>query len=50
MPGSGEVYPLATKGADAKLPDGGIIDTGVDIITKDSVEKFEKELAAMKSG
>src|SRR3954468_5233042 len=42
------LHDLATKGDAVQLPAGGVIDTGVDIITKDSVEKFEKNLAAMK--
>jgi len=44
------LYDLATKGDAAQLPEGGIIDTGVDIINIDKVEEFEKNLAAMKAG
>jgi ribose transport system substrate-binding protein len=41
---------LAVKGDAVQVPSGGVIDTGVDIINKETVEKFEKELAAMKAG
>ncbi len=44
------LHDLAVQGSDLKLPDGGLIDTGVNIINKDNVEQFEKDLAAMKSG
>jgi ribose transport system substrate-binding protein len=41
---------LATKGESAKatLPPNGVIDTGVEVITKANVEKFKQQLAEMK--
>jgi ribose transport system substrate-binding protein len=44
------LYDLATQGDAVKLPDGGVIDTGVDIIDINSVDAFAKNLAAMKAG
>lgn len=44
------LHDLAVQGDSIKLPAGGIIDTGVDIINKDSVDDFAKNLAAMKAG
>ncbi len=41
---------LAKEGDKAKLPEGGIIDTGVDLIESGNVDDFEKNLAAMKAG
>ncbi len=41
---------LAKNGGDAKLPDGGVVDTGVDLIDSNSVDEFQKNLAAMKAG
>jgi hypothetical protein len=38
---------LCTKGA-AALPKDPIIDTGVDVITKDNVAEFSKRLADLK--
>jgi ribose transport system substrate-binding protein len=44
------MHELATKGAEAKkaLPPGGVIDTGVTVIDKASVDAFKAELSAMK--
>jgi ribose transport system substrate-binding protein len=44
------MHELATKGAEAKkaLPPGGVIDTGVTVIDKASVDAFRAELSAMK--
>lgn len=44
------LHDLATKGDSAQLPAGNSIDTGVNIISKDNVEQFEKDLQAMKAG
>ena len=44
------MHDLATQGSEIKLPDKGLIDTGVNIITKDNVDQFQKDLEAMKSG
>jgi len=41
---------LAKNGDSVKLPDGGVIDTGVDLIDSSSVEDFQKRLAEMKAG
>src|SRR6185369_4060546 len=38
------MHELASKGSAVQLPPGGIIDTGVDIITKESVDAFQKNL------
>ena len=40
---------LATKGDAVALPDGGVIDTGVQVITTENVADFEKSLAEMKN-
>ena len=44
------MHDLATKGEAAKqaLPPSGIVDTGVEVINKDNVEEFQKNLAEMK--
>jgi ribose transport system substrate-binding protein len=44
------LHELASKGSAVQLPAGGIIDTGVDIITKDTVDAFQKNLEDMKAG
>lgn len=44
------LHELATKGDAVTLPEGGVIDTGVDIINADNVAKFEADLAKMKAG
>lgn len=44
------MHDLATQGDAIQLPPGNNIDTGVNIITKDNVDEFEKNLAAMKAG
>ncbi len=44
------MYDLSTKGSAVTLPEGGNVDTGVDIINADKVEKFEKDLTDMKAG
>ena len=44
------LHDLATQGDSIKLPDGGVIDTGVDIIDAGTVEDFATKLAAMKAG
>jgi len=44
------LHDLAVEGNAIKLPDGGVIDTGVDIIDASKVDKFAKDLAAMKAG
>ena len=41
---------LAKNGDAVKLPEGNVIDTGVDLIDSASVDAFEKNLAAMKAG
>jgi ribose transport system substrate-binding protein len=41
---------LAVQGDAIKLPEGGVIDTGVDIIDAKSVDDFQKKLEAMKAG
>jgi ribose transport system substrate-binding protein len=41
---------LAKNGDSVKLPEGGIVDTGVDLIDSTSVEDFQKKLAEMKAG
>lgn len=41
---------LAVQGDATVLPPGGNIDTGVDVITKDKVDQFQKDLEAMKAG
>jgi ribose transport system substrate-binding protein len=41
---------LAVEGDSVKLPDGGVIDTGVDVIKAGNVAEFEKNLAQMKQG
>jgi ribose transport system substrate-binding protein len=41
---------LAKGGNTVKLPDGGVIDTGVDLIDAGSVEDFSKKLAELKAG
>ena len=44
------LHDLAVQGDAIKLPDGNVIDTGVDIIDASSVDAFAKKLAEMKSG
>ena len=44
------MHDLAVQGDSVQLPAGGVIDTGVDIINKDSVDDFQKKLEAMKAG
>ena len=44
------MHDLAVQGDAIKLPPNGVIDTGVDIINKDSVDEFQKNLEQMKSG
>jgi ribose transport system substrate-binding protein len=44
------LHDLATQGEAVKVPDGRIIDTGVDIIDTKNVADFEKKLAEMKQG
>jgi ribose transport system substrate-binding protein len=41
---------LAKGGDSVKLPPGGIIDTGVDLIDASNVDEFQKNLNKMKSG
>jgi ribose transport system substrate-binding protein len=41
---------LAVQGDALKLPEGGVIDTGVNIIDSSNVDEFQKNLAAMKAG
>jgi ribose transport system substrate-binding protein len=41
---------LAKNGDSVKLPEGGVIDTGVDLIDSASVDDFQKKLAEMKAG
>jgi ribose transport system substrate-binding protein len=41
---------LAKNGDSVKLPEGGLIDTGVDLIDSTSVDAFQKKLAEMKAG
>ena len=41
---------LAVQGDAVQLPPGGNIDTGVDIITNEKVDQFQKDLEAMKAG
>jgi hypothetical protein len=38
------------QGDALKLPEGGVIDTGVNIIDSSNVDEFQKNLAAMKAG
>jgi ribose transport system substrate-binding protein len=42
------LHDLAVQGDAIKLPEGGVIDTGVDIIDAASVDDFSKKLAEMK--
>lgn len=44
------MHDLATKGdaARAAIPPGKVIDTGVEVITRDNVSEFSKQLAALK--
>ncbi len=44
------LHDLAVQGDAIKIPEGGIIDTGVDIIDASSVDDFGKKLAEMKAG
>jgi ribose transport system substrate-binding protein len=44
------LHDLAIQGDAIKLPPGGVIDTGVDIINATNVDQFSKDLAAMKAG
>ncbi|MBV8781699.1 MAG: substrate-binding domain-containing protein [Phycisphaerae bacterium] len=44
------LHDLATQGDALKLPDGGVVDTGVDIIDAQSVDEYAKKLAEMKAG
>ena len=41
---------LAKNGDSVKLPENGVIDTGVDLIDSSSVDAFQKRLAEMKAG
>jgi ribose transport system substrate-binding protein len=41
---------LAKNGDSVKLPAGGVIDTGVDLIDSSNVEAFQKHLEEMKAG
>ena len=41
---------LAKGGDSVKLPEGGVIDTGVDLIDSSSVDAFQKHLAELKAG
>jgi ribose transport system substrate-binding protein len=44
------LHDLSVQGDALKLPEGGIIDTGVDIIESGNVDDFQKKLAEMKAG
>jgi ribose transport system substrate-binding protein len=44
------LHDLAVQGDALKLPEGGVIDTGVNIIDSSNVDEFQKNLAAMKAG
>jgi hypothetical protein len=44
------MHDLAVQGDALKLPDGGVVDTGVQIIDASNVDEFEKNLNAMKAG
>jgi ribose transport system substrate-binding protein len=44
------MHDLAVQGDAIQLPPNNNVDTGVNVITKDNVEQFEKDLAAMKAG
>jgi ribose transport system substrate-binding protein len=44
------MHDLAVQGDALQLPPNNNVDTGVNVITKDNVEQFEKDLAAMKAG
>ena len=44
------LHDLATKGDAVQIPPSKNIDTGVNIITKDNVDQFQKDLEAMKAG
>ncbi len=44
------LHDLAVQGDAIKLPEGGMIDTGVNIIDAASVDQFQKNLADMKRG
>ena len=44
------LHELALQGDAIKLPEGGVIDTGVEVINAQNVAEFEKNLAEMKSG
>jgi ribose transport system substrate-binding protein len=41
---------LAKNGDSVKLPDGGVVDTGVDLIDSSNVDGFRKHLAELKAG
>jgi ribose transport system substrate-binding protein len=41
---------LAKNGDSVKLPEGGVIDTGVDLIDSSNVDAFAKHLAELKAG
>ncbi len=41
---------LAKNGSSVKLPEGGVVDTGVDLIDSSNVDEFKKHLAEMKAG
>ena len=43
------LHDLATRAMPSSFP-GNAVDTGVDIINKDNVDEFQKDLAAMKAG
>ena len=44
------LHDLAVNGDAVKLPEGGLIDTGVTIIDAQNVAQFEQDLAKMKQG
>jgi ribose transport system substrate-binding protein len=44
------LHDLAVQGDALKLPEGGVIDTGVNIIDSSNVDEFQKNLAAMRAG
>jgi ribose transport system substrate-binding protein len=41
---------LAKPGSTVKIPEGGVIDTGVDLIDSTNVDAFSKKLAELKAG
>ena len=44
------LHDLSVQGDALPLPEGGVIDTGVNIIDASNVDEFQKNLAAMKAG